>query len=390
MSNKGIISGAYTHLDHAKYAKYLTGHTALIAQGGGQSGIFTAGVLDAFLLSNFDSFDSFYGTSAGALNICAYLCRQPGLAKAFVLELTTDDKFFNLFSYVRQRQSMNLDWALDKILNYPYKLDLDMGKKILHERDAYAAVTEVSHIRDHYLPMLESNWYDVMRATCAIPRLYPGEVTIKGQRFVDGGVTAAIPVQEAWRKGARNIIVIRTEQVDDKKRSVEPSMLESHWINEPMTLIQQRWGKKIDQWKNEWDNFWQDQIKKSKQKKQDSKHLDLQNGGRWLFGAGDVYRLSHLLGNKFDSGIADFLMVHYQTYALTVDFLEQPPDDCFVVQIVPQEPLKSSALLSKKEDLLFDYEQGLNAGYEFIKHYNSAKHRRINPLPLSQWPLQEL
>ena len=35
---------------------------ALIAEGGGQRGIFTAGVLDAWLEQNYDPFDLFIGT----------------------------------------------------------------------------------------------------------------------------------------------------------------------------------------------------------------------------------------------------------------------------------------------------------------------------------------
>lgn len=373
MSNKGTIRDTQSDLDNLRYAKYLNGRTALVAQGGGQGGIFTAGVLDAFLLSNFDPFDVFYGTSAGALNICAYLCRQPGLGKSFVLDLTTDKTFFSLFSYIRQGKKMNLDWALDKICRYPYKLDLDLGRRTLGNREAFATVTEVRHIRDHYIPMLSSDWFNVMRATCAIPGLYSDEVILGEQRFVDGGVTASIPVQEAWRQDSRNIVVIRTEPVDNKEEQGGFKIPDVQWLKEPISTVHTRWNQKVGQWKKEWEGFWQDQIDKSKEKLKHHKHLDLLNGGRWLFGAGDVYRLSHLLGGKFDSGLADFLMVHYQTYSLTEEFLANPPDDCFILQIAPAKPLKSSALLSSKEDLYHDYESGVSAGYEFIRQYNATR-----------------
>jgi len=268
---------------------------------------------------------------------------------------------------------MDLDWALDKLCHYPYKLDLDMGRKILSGRQAFAAVTEVSHIRDRYIPLMSDNWYEVIRASCAIPGLYTSDVVIDGEKFVDGGVTAAIPVQEAWRHGARNIVVIRTESLEEDAHEIKGLESDAHWMNEPIVNVQERWNKTVAQWKIEWRGFWQDQIDKSKQKKKHHKHLDILNGGRWLYGAGDVYRLSHLLGGKFDSGLADFFMVHYQSQALTLEFLDKPPDDCFIVQIVPSEPLKSSPLMSKKEDLLYDYELGLSAGYEFIKQYALAR-----------------
>ena len=49
---------------------------ALIAEGGGQRGIFTAGVLDAWLEQEYDPFDLFIGTSAGSQNLTSYLARQ--------------------------------------------------------------------------------------------------------------------------------------------------------------------------------------------------------------------------------------------------------------------------------------------------------------------------
>lgn len=372
MSNKGVISGTQALIDTVRYARYLEGRTALIAQGGGQRGIFTSGVLDAFLLSNFDPFDIFYGTSAGALNLCAFLCRQSGLGKAFILDLTMDDQFFNLFRFIRRKQKLNLDWALDRIREYPYKLDLDLGRHALGEREAFAAVTDTTLLHDCYLPMMEDNWFDVMRATCAIPGLYSRSVQVGNHIYFDGGVSAAIPVQEAWRQAARNIVVIRTECVDQEEVAGQQSQLNSPMVKQEAGM---QWQKKLGGWKKEWSEFWQEQRNRSREKKPNHRHLDLINGGRWLFGAEDVYRLSHLFGDKFDSGIADLLMVHYQTYALTQEFLSRPPDDCFIVQIVPAEPLRSSPLLSNREDLLFDYQMGLDAGYQFIQSYVESRNQ---------------
>ena len=102
------------------------------------------------------------------------------------------------------------------------------------------------------------------------------------------------------------------------------------------------------------------------------------NGGRWLFGADNVYRLAHLLGNSFDAGLADMLMVHFQTYSLTQEFIIAPPEDCYVMQIIPEHPLRSLTLTSKVDDLLFDYQQGLDSGYRFIKEYEISRQFALN------------
>jgi len=286
----------------------MRGHNALVAQGGGQRGIFTAGVLDAFLFSNFDPFDSFYGTSAGALNLCPYLCRQPLLSRAFISELTTDSKFFSLFRYIRNKEPLNLSWALEHLLHYPYQLDLNVGKQILGSRKCVAALTREDTLSDEYFPIFSEHWLDVLKASCAIPQLCGDSVFVGKHRYYDGGISASIPVQEAWRNDARLIIVIRTE----------------------------------------------------------SRSSTSFNDGNWLFGAGYVRRLGYVLGTQFYSELKNILSSHYQTYTQTLHFLEKPPDDCFIIEISPTEPLKSNALMSNRDMLLSDYKYGLELGYRFV------------------------
>lgn len=69
--------------------------TALVAEGGGQRGIFTAGVLDAWLDKKFDPFDLLIGTSAGSQNITSYLSRQKGYAKRLIGGLSRRKRFLN-------------------------------------------------------------------------------------------------------------------------------------------------------------------------------------------------------------------------------------------------------------------------------------------------------
>ncbi|WP_114767412.1 patatin-like phospholipase family protein [Vibrio rhodolitus] len=373
MNNSGVVTNTAHSVDIDRLTKYTSGVNALVAQGGGQRGIFTAGVLDAFLLSDFDPFHRFYGTSAGALNLAAFLCRQKGIGRSFILDLTTSSEFFHLFSYIRSKQYLGLDWALDKICDYPYRLDVDMGRRVLgNNRQAFAAVTESSQLIDRYLPMLGPDWQKVLIASCAIPRLYEKEVEFSHGRYIDGGVSASIPVQEAWRQGARCIVVIRTE--GDETPNSEPLVTQKsqvEWYRDSLNLVQEHWQQKLGQWKSDWNTFFSERIQRSKQDKQ-AKMLASLNGGRWLFGADDIYRLSHLIGDNVDSSLMDMLMVHYQTYSLTRDFLHSPPDDCYIVQIKPDQPLLSSSLMSDREELLHDYQLGLDAGLRCVEMFDQC------------------
>jgi len=368
--NSGIITDSHSELNVEVYERFRNGKTALVAQGGGQRGIFTAGVLDAFLHSNFDPFDEFYGTSAGALNLCAFLCRHHGMGKSFITDLTTSGEFFNLFRYIRNKQYLGLEWALEKIQGHPYKLDLELGRLTLGERKAFAAVTNVDTLSDQYLPIFGRDWVSTMAATCAIPKLYQGPVDVNGHLFVDGGVSASIPVQEAWRQNARNIIVIRTEPFSDSQTKVHNEVGDEkvEWYRESINSVQESWQGRVNQWKEDWSDFLQQKINAAYNPK--LKGNTLLNGGRWLFGADNLYRLSHLVGENFDSGLADMLMIHYQTFELTQAFLSTPPDDTFILQLAPREELQSSSLMSDFASLEHDYQLGLRTGFNLIQLYD--------------------
>lgn len=63
---------AVSHLASKDPQSNASPQVALIAEGGGQRGIFTAGVLDAWLDGGFDPFDLFIGTSAGSQNLSSF------------------------------------------------------------------------------------------------------------------------------------------------------------------------------------------------------------------------------------------------------------------------------------------------------------------------------
>ena len=86
---------------------------ALVAEGGGQRGIFTAGILDSWLVKDFNPFDLLIGTSAGAQNLSSYMAKQLGYAKKSIMELSSHPQFFNLKRSFIGGSSVNLDWYFD-------------------------------------------------------------------------------------------------------------------------------------------------------------------------------------------------------------------------------------------------------------------------------------
>lgn len=95
----------------------------LVAEGGGQRGAFTAGVLDSWLVANFNPFSVLIGTSAGAQNIASFLSQQTGYAYSLLVDLTRNDAFFNPWRLFTGSNVLDLDWYFSHAKQPLYQFD---------------------------------------------------------------------------------------------------------------------------------------------------------------------------------------------------------------------------------------------------------------------------
>ncbi|OEE57779.1 alpha/beta hydrolase [Enterovibrio norvegicus FF-33] len=359
---------------------------ALVAQGGGQRGVYTAGVLDSFLDAGFDPFEIYIGTSAGALNISSYLTRQRGFGHRFITEYTTQDRFFNLLKYVRRQQFMDLDWALEIMgPTHPSGLAFEKAKAVLANRYAYACVTNTKTLEPDYFHLFEDDWISVLKATCAIPMLYPSSVQISDQYYVDGGVSGAIPAREAFNRGADVIVVIRTEPVAQDRTHISSTFIENIRSRVETRLPEYLTRLSMDDRFERLSEFHQQlslRLEEVKLRYKEHSHEPLwaklkemmpksahKNGGRWLYGGDAIYRLHAMSGQKVNSDMLEMMTKHFHSYQDAIHFMSNPPHRAELIQICPSTPLASSALLSKPFQLEHDYQDGLVAGRRFIDEY---------------------
>jgi len=364
---------------------------ALVVQGGGQRGIFTAGVFDAFLEAEFDPFELYVGTSAGALNLSSYISRQPRFGYNFIVNYTTDNEFFNLYKYLRKQKPMNLDWALQTVApGGSLQLDLVTAQEVLQHRAALACATRKDTLQDIYLPMYQKDWREVLRATCAIPIIYNQPVNLRDLEWVDGGVSAAVPVKEAWARGADLVVVVRTEPIQhlaeeagvfydwrDKIETVLPEYIERLSLNQSLDKVKTIHGEltqRFEQWKMTWND------KPSDKSSLHSANLaEIEVGAEketpkesyWrLLSADNIERFLSITGKGKSAEVIEMLNCYYQTYGQANNFLVNPPDGLKVIQIAPERSLKSRALLSDKDDLEVDYREGKVVGRQFVEHFS--------------------
>ncbi|UQZ12583.1 DUF6363 domain-containing protein [Providencia stuartii] len=286
----------------AFYDELNNGKTALICEGGGQRGIFTAGVLDEFLKTGFNPFDIMIGTSAGAQNLSAYICGQYGYARRVITRYTTSPLFFNPLRFIRGGHLIDLDWLVEST-SKEFPLHISSGIELMEAgREFYMGASRSDDFEAEFLKPNADTWLDIIRASSAIPGFYRMGVEFEGTLYHDGGISAAIPVEEAYRQGADTIVVIRTV----------PSQM----------YFTPEWVKRMT---------------------------------RWL--EGEKYGLQRM---------ATMLKVHLKSYRRTQEFIENPPGDLQIFEIYPPTPLKSSALGSRLSALNQDYHVGRRCGRYFI------------------------
>ncbi len=189
---------------------FRPGKMALVCEGGGQRGIFTAGVLDEFQRAGFNPFDLLIGTSAGAQNLSAYICGQMGYARRVITRYTTSAQFFNPLRFVRGGHLIDLDWLVDTAAaQMPLAMDV-AEQHFTDGREFLLCACRSDDFEPTYLPAQRERWLPAIKASSAIPGFYRQGVELDGVSYQDGGISDAIPVEEAYRRGADTIVVIRT------------------------------------------------------------------------------------------------------------------------------------------------------------------------------------
>ena len=180
----------------------------LVLEGGGMRGVFTAGVLDAFLEKDLNA-DLCIGVSAGACLACSYLCKQVGRGFSVMTDYLDDRDYCSLSSLSRTGDLFGADFLYHKIPEELYPIDNTAflnGKTEFH-----VVVTNCTTGKPEY-PQISDMLRDVdyVRASSSLP-LLARTVDLYGEKYLDGGVSDPIPVQKALDMGCDKTIVVLTQ-----------------------------------------------------------------------------------------------------------------------------------------------------------------------------------
>ena len=188
-----------------------TALNALVVEGGAMRGIFSTGVLDAFLENHFNPFQIAVGVSAGATNIASYLAEMFQRNYKVYTDYSTRPDFINWWKFIKGGHLVDLDWLWNLTIK---EIRLDLDKILDSKTQFYIGVTQVSTGESVFLKPAKDNLEEILKASSALPIFYRKFVSINETAYVDGGLADPIPVDEAYRRGAKKkILVLRSAPV---------------------------------------------------------------------------------------------------------------------------------------------------------------------------------
>ena len=211
---------------------------ALVLEGGGFRGMFTAGVLDV-LGSAGHGFSGIWGVSAGAVNASNFRSRQIGRTMRDILAFRDDRRFMSLWSLATTGDMAGVDFMYDEVQNRLDPCDTDAFNA--SETPMWAVVSDVTFGTPAYLPVRRyPEDIDRVRASASLPTV-SRIVELDGHRYLDGGTTDSIPYAAALglpgapevegRPAAERALVVLTQDrgfVREQAGSGEQIALRSH------------------------------------------------------------------------------------------------------------------------------------------------------------------
>jgi predicted patatin/cPLA2 family phospholipase len=216
-----------------------SGKTALVVEGGGMRGIFAAGILHAFGKENFDPFDLYIGVSAGACHLASHLAGQNDRNFNITLRYSLSPKFINPWRFLRGGHLMDLDWMWEQtITNYRLNLKYLFDALRAQNKEYFVVATSMETGKALYLRPDENTLEHYLKVSSSIPVFYRNILEVAGEKATDGGIADAIPVREAYRRGATNITVIRSRPSDYIKKQSRLTFILSIYFRKYPRLVE--------------------------------------------------------------------------------------------------------------------------------------------------------
>lgn len=195
---------------------------ALVLEGGGMRGMFSAGVFETFLLKEL-TFPYITAVSAGACNILSYMSRQPLRTRKIIENYVADKRYFSLRNWLKEGSIFGFDFIFE-----------DLPKKLLpFDFATYYQYPGILQVGTTDLRTGKAAWFGKeaigrsftpVRASSSMPFLAP-VVHMGGRDLLDGALVAPIPYEKALKAGYDKLVVVLTRNAGYRKKKSVPKLL---------------------------------------------------------------------------------------------------------------------------------------------------------------------
>ena len=181
---------------------------ALVLEGGGLRGVFTAGVIDCFL-DNQIRFDYVCGVSAGACNTLAYIGNQAKYIKSCMIQDSPFDSFYGVPQMIDSHKLVDLDKVF---YDYTKKYKFDFDTFINSDIKWQMVVSNMVTGKAEYMSTSDIEMSKLIgKASCSLP-IITEPVKINDSLYLDGGVCDPIPIEHTLNQGYDKVVVVLTRK----------------------------------------------------------------------------------------------------------------------------------------------------------------------------------
>jgi predicted patatin/cPLA2 family phospholipase len=194
--------------------------TGLVLEGGGMRGVFTSGVLDAFMKHEL-YFPYVVAVSAGACNGLSYMSRQPRRARYSNIDMLQKYGYISLKNLLTQGSIFDPDILYERFPKEILPFDFETYRQ--NPATFEMVTTNCLTGRAEYLSEKEDaqRMTAIVKASSSLP--YVSQITyVDGIPMLDGGIVDSIPVVRSVDKGYSPNVVILTR--NKGFRSSEPDI----------------------------------------------------------------------------------------------------------------------------------------------------------------------
>lgn len=209
--------------------------TGLVLEGGTFRGIYSAGIMDAFLEEGIE-FPYVVGVSAGISNGVSYVSKQFGRNIEIMDKYRNDKRYIGTGNYKKHKSLFGLDFVYGEIPQQLIPFDYETFRQ--YEGKCLVGVTNALTGKPEFLDAMDDNEdFNFLRASCAIPGYFPA-IMINDTPYFDGGLASPICVKQALKDGCSKVVIILTQPEGFVKKCGKGNVVMSQLIKKKYPQIE--------------------------------------------------------------------------------------------------------------------------------------------------------